>query len=64
MTQKKFSLKYGKQEVAFDIPEQELLYELTGWNRPACDDLAEAYRYALDHQINAPPLRENRQAHR
>jgi nickel-dependent lactate racemase len=58
MTHKKFSLKYGKQEATFDIPEQALLYELTGWNRPACDDLLEAYRYALDHPIDAPPLRE------
>ena len=39
MTHKKFSLKYGKKEVSFDIPEKALLYELTGWNRPACDDL-------------------------
>jgi nickel-dependent lactate racemase len=58
MTHKKFSLKYGKKEVSFDIPEKALLYELTGWNRPACEDLAEAYRFALDHPIDAPPLRE------
>jgi nickel-dependent lactate racemase len=58
MTNKEFSLKYGKKEVSFDIPEKALLYELTGWNRPACDDLAETYRYALDHPIDAPPLRE------
>ena len=58
MPHKKFSLKYGKKEVAFDIPEQALLYELTGWNRPACEKLPEAYRHALDHPIDSPPLRE------
>ena len=58
MTHKKFALKYGKKEVSFDIPEKALLYELTGWNRPACEDLAEAYRFALDHPIDAPPLRQ------
>jgi nickel-dependent lactate racemase len=58
MTHRKFSLKYGRKEVSFDIPEQALLYELTGWNRPAHEDLPQAYRYALDHPIDAPPLRE------
>lgn len=58
MTHKRFFLKYGKKEVSFDIPEQSILYELTGWNRPACEDLPKAYRYALDHPIDSPPLRE------
>ena len=58
MTQKKFSLKFGKKEISFDIPEKALPYELIGWNRPACEDLPEAYRFALDHPIDAPPLRE------
>ena len=58
MTHKKFALKYGKKEVSFDIPEKALLYELTGWNRPACDDLCKDYRYALDHPIDAPALKE------
>lgn len=58
MTPKNFSLKYGQKKVSFDIPKQALLYELTGWNRPACEDLPEAYRYALDHPIDAPPLSE------
>ena len=58
MTYKKFALKYGKKEVSFDIPENALLYELTGWNRPACDDLCKDYRYALDHPIDAPALKE------
>jgi nickel-dependent lactate racemase len=58
MTHRNFSLKYGRKEVSFDIPEQALLYALTGWNRSACEDLPKAYRYALDHPIDAPPLRE------
>jgi nickel-dependent lactate racemase len=58
MAHKKFSLKYGRKEISFDIPEQELLYELTGWNRPACEDLSEAYLNALDHPVDSPPLGE------
>jgi nickel-dependent lactate racemase len=58
MAHKKFSLKYGRQDVSFDIPQQALLYELTGWNRSACEDLPKAYQYALNHPIDAPPLGE------
>ena len=58
MSTKQFTLKYGKGEVSFEIPEEQLLYELVGNNRPAVTDLAEDYAYALDHPIDAPPLRE------
>jgi len=58
MGEKRFILKYGKGEVSFSIPETHLLYELAGRNRRPPSDLASAYRHALDHPIDSPPLRE------
>lgn len=52
-----FSLKYGKTRLDFEIPEAQLLYEIRGRNVPAIDDVATAYRHALDHPIDAPPLK-------
>jgi lactate racemase len=53
-----FQLKYGKGIVSFKIPQEEILYELQGKNYPALADLQGAYSQALDHPIDAPPLRE------
>ena len=58
MADKTFTLKYGKGTVTFQIPEEQLLYEIKGRDRPAIEDLEGAYRHALDHPIDAPPLRE------
>jgi nickel-dependent lactate racemase len=58
MAGKNFILKYGKGEVAFSVPEEQLLYELTGRERKAPTDLPAAYRHALDHPIDSPPLKE------
>jgi nickel-dependent lactate racemase len=58
MTEKRFNLRYGKGEVGFAIPESQLLYELVGRDRKAPADLAAAYRHALDHPIDSPPLKE------
>ncbi|MDQ1331953.1 MAG: lactate racemase [Thermodesulfobacteriota bacterium] len=58
MAGKNFILRYGKGEVAFSIPEEQLLYELTGRERKAPTDLPAAYRHALDHPIDSPPLKE------
>ncbi len=55
---RKFSLRYGKGAVEFGIPEELLLHEVLGNNRPGLTDLAGAYLRALDHPIDAPPLRE------
>ena len=55
---KPFTLKYGKGEVSFSIPEAHLLYELVGRNRKPPADLAGAYLHALNHPIDSPPLRE------
>ncbi len=53
-----FSLKYGKGTLSFSLPGEQLLYELAGNNQPPPADLAAAYRTALDHPIDSPPLRE------
>ena len=58
MKTREFRLKYGKGEVAFTIPEAHLLYELVGRNRTPPADLAAAYRQALVHPIDSPPLKE------
>jgi len=58
MSEKEFTLRYGKGDVSFKIPSEQLLYELEGRNLKPPEDLAEAYFYALDHPIDSPPLRE------
>ena len=55
---RKFSLKYGKGEVGFELPAGRILYELKGRNRPAVGDLRTAYLHALDHPVDSAPLRE------
>ncbi|MCG2778650.1 MAG: nickel-dependent lactate racemase [Desulfobacterales bacterium] len=58
MSEREFTLQYGKGQVSFKIPAGQLLYELKGNNRKPPADLSEAYLYALDHPIDTPPLRE------
>jgi nickel-dependent lactate racemase len=58
MGMKKFSLRFGKGTVEFQIPEEQLLYELMGNNHPALPDPAAAYLRSLDYPIDAPPLKE------
>jgi hypothetical protein len=48
MTQRTIRLKYGKGEVRFEIPAQQLLCEVDGRNRPPLRDLREAYVRALE----------------
>jgi lactate racemase len=55
---KHFSLKYGQQSLDFDLPAAQLLYEIQGRHAAAIDDVAAGYRRALDHPLDAPPLRE------
>lgn len=55
---KKYSLKYGKQSIDFEIPEKQVLAEIVGRDVEAIPDIQAAYRQALDHPIDAPPLRE------
>ena len=58
MTDRHFELKIGKGAQTFSIPEEQLLYELIGKNNAPPEDLTAAYRYALDHPIDSPPLSE------
>jgi nickel-dependent lactate racemase len=50
--------KYGKGEVEFDVPEEQVLCEITGRSREAPSDVLAIYRHALDHPLDSPPLRE------
>ncbi len=54
---RQFTLKYGRGEVAFGIPEDQLLYELKGNHVAPPDDLATAYIHALNHPVDSPPLK-------
>jgi nickel-dependent lactate racemase len=58
MKNKDFILKIGKGSTTFSIPEDQLLYELVGRNRKPPEDLAAAYRNALGHPIDSPPLNQ------
>ena len=58
MTDKYFELKIGKRSTTFSIPEEQLLCELAGKNLTPPDNLKSAYRYALEHPIDSPPLSE------
>ncbi len=55
---KKFHLKYGKGEVEFEIPASRFYYEVLGREYPAIADVSQAVRDALNHPIDAPPLKE------
>jgi nickel-dependent lactate racemase len=52
------TLKIGKGTTTFSIPEEQLLYQLVGRNRKPPENLAAAYRDALAHPIDCPPLGE------
>ena len=58
MKNRTFTLKYGKGNVAFKIPEKQVLHELLGRNQPPAADLRAAYLTALDHPVDSAPLRE------
>jgi len=55
---KKFSLKYGKTSLNFELPEEQLLFEIKGCKTAPIQDVAGFYRRALDHPIDAPPLKQ------
>lgn len=58
MTKEKFTLRYGKGHVSFEIDKESLLYELKGNDVPPIENLGEAYRAILDRPIDSPPLKE------
>ena len=55
---KKFSLKYGKSSLDFELPEEQFLCEIKGRITTPIQDVAASYRRALDHPMDAPPLKE------
>ncbi|KIX15650.1 nickel-dependent lactate racemase [Dethiosulfatarculus sandiegensis] len=56
MANKEFTLRYGKGDVSFEIPEENLLYELVGNNIEPPADLAQVYKDSLENPIDSPPL--------
>lgn len=58
MAEREFNLKYGKGTVTFSIPEEQILDVVLGKEYPALENLEAAYLTALDHPIDAPPLKE------
>jgi lactate racemase len=58
MALRDFELKYGKGTVSFQIPQEEILYELKGTPYPALAELLPAYRQALERPFDSPPLCE------
>ncbi len=56
MGMKPFTLPYGKGSVSFEIPEEQVLYEILGRDYPVIQNLDEAYKTALEHPIDSPPL--------
>jgi len=58
MTDRQFELKIGKGTARFSIPAEQILYELMGENLQPPENLASAYRHALNHPIDSPPLSE------
>jgi nickel-dependent lactate racemase len=58
MSKRTITLRYGKGDVTFEIPEKQILCELNGRNRPPLPALRDAYLAALDHPVDSAPLRE------
>jgi lactate racemase len=54
---RQFTLNYGNGTVSFGLPEEQVLCEVVGQPYPPVD-FETAYRQALDHPVDAPPLRE------
>lgn len=55
---RQFTFKYGKGQVDFELPEQQILREMMGRSRKAPADILRTYVNALDHPLDSPPLRE------
>lgn len=58
MSNRQFSLKYGKTELLMNIPDEQLVCEIVGKEVPPLPDLEKAVREALARPIDAPPLSE------
>ncbi|RPJ72277.1 MAG: DUF2088 domain-containing protein, partial [Desulfobacteraceae bacterium] len=58
MSNRPFTLTYGKTQVSFEVPARQLLCEVIGRNRPGLENLRQAYLDALDHPVDSAPLRD------
>ncbi|MDD4600011.1 MAG: nickel-dependent lactate racemase [Negativicutes bacterium] len=58
MQERDFHLKYGKTELAFKIPEGQVICEIVGKEFPPIVNPVEAVKQAMARPIDAPPLRE------
>ena len=58
MGKKEFRLKYGRGEVRFSLPEEQVYLEILGKDYPAVRDIPAAIRAALERPIDSPPLKE------
>lgn len=58
MKERAFSLKYGKEELSFGIPDGQLICEVLGKEYPPLADPVEAVKNAITRPIDSPPLRE------
>ena len=58
MSQRDFLLKYGKTELSFSVPEEQVICEIVGKEYPPLQDLDAAVKQALHHPIDSPPLSE------
>lgn len=58
MSNRQFSLKYGKTELPLSIPAEQLVCEVVGKEVPPLPDIGKAVREALARPIDAPPFRE------
>jgi lactate racemase len=55
---KEFHLKYGRGEVRFSLPEEQIYLEIVGKDYPAVRDIPAAIRSALERPVDSPPLKE------
>jgi lactate racemase len=53
-----FSLKYGKTQISFAVPEEQVICEILGKKYLPVEDVTAAVSSALLHPIDSPPLRE------
>ena len=58
METREIRLKYGRGEVAFSLPEEQIFFEVVGKDYPAIADIPGAIRATLERPIDSPPLRE------
>ena len=55
---KEFHLKYGRGEVRFDLPKEQVYLEIVGKEYPAVLDIPAVIRSALERPVDSPPLKE------